>query len=111
MGAEDFDGEDVPLVTVDEEIQSALCKQTVRDVFSSLGLCAPVQGEQFWRIPGDLTVLNLEVRANVLKKVAEGEDLENVFENVDMSQLTAARGLRQKTVKTKKKKEKRNKWM
>merc|ERR1719481_1792133 len=50
--------------------------------------------------------------AYVLKKVAEGEDLENVFENVDMSQLAAARGFEaMKTVKTKKKKEKRNKWM
>jgi len=109
---EDFDGEDVPLVTVDEEIQSALCKQTVKDAFSSLGLCAPVQGEQFWRVPGDLTVLNLEVRADLLKKVSEGEDIESVFENVDMSQLASVRGFEaMKTVKTKKKKEKRNKWL
>merc|ERR1712029_909711 len=57
---EDFDSEDVPLVTVDEEIQSALCKQTVKDVFSSLGLCPQFKVSSF----GDflVTLLSLTLR-------------------------------------------------
>merc|ERR1712079_246099 len=109
---EDFDGEDVPLVTVDQEIQTAMTKESVIGLFSSLGLCAPSQGEQFWRIPGDLTVEKLEIRETVLRKAGVGDNLEDVFEDVNMELLSVVRGFEaMKTVKTKKKKEKRNKWL
>ena len=109
---DDFDGEDVPLVTVDTDIQDSMTKQSVLEVFSSLGLCAPSQGEQFWRIPGDLSVEKLEVRAKVLEKVSGGDSVETALEDVDMSLLTISRGFDAlKTVKKKKKKEKRNKWL
>ena len=109
--SEDFDGEDVPLVTVDADIQAALSKSSVTDLLSSLGLCPPSQGEQFWRIPGDMTVERLEVRATVLGKASSGVELESVFEDVNMELLAVARGFEaMKTVKTKKK-EKRNKWL
>ena len=94
--AEDFDGEDVPLVTVDDEIQTALTQQSVIDLFKSLGLCSPSQGEQFWRIPGDLSVQKLEVRSVVLKKVSEGDDIEQAFENVDMEKSLLMRQLLKK---------------
>ena len=111
--SEDFDGEDVPLVTVDADIQTALSKSSVTDLLSGLGLCPPSQGEQFWRIPGDMTVERLEVRANVLGKASTGVELEAVFEDVNVDLLAVARGFEaMKTVKTKtKKKEKRNKWL
>ena len=109
---EDFEGEDVPLVTADAEIQTALSKSSVTDLLSSLGLCLPSQGEQFWRIPGDMTVERLELRANVLGKASACENLESIFEDVNMDLLTVQRGFQaMKTVKSKKKKEKRNKWL
>ena len=65
----DYDGEDVPLVAVSEEHQTALVKEEMSKVLESLGLCSPSQGEQFWRIPGDLSVDQLTARAKVLAAV------------------------------------------
>ena len=109
---DDFDGEDVSLVTLEESIQVSMSKDVVSDLLTSLGLCAPVQGEQFWRIPGDFSVEKLEARATVLEKVAAGEDISSAFEDVNMDLLATSRGLDAlKFVKRKKKKEKKNKWL
>jgi len=115
----DFDGEDVPLVAVAEEHQLALAKEEMCTMLSSLGLCAPSQGEQFWRIPGDLSVDQLKARATVLAAVGRGDGVANSMMSVESSLLVVVRGLgavvenrKVEKKKKKKKKEKRgpNKW-
>ena len=108
---DDFDGEDVSLVTLEESIQVSMSKEPVINLMTSLGLCAPVQGEQFWRIPGDFSVEKLEVRATLLAKVASGEEISSAFEDVNMDLLATTRGFDALKLVKKKKKEKRNKWL
>jgi len=113
---EEFDGEDVPLVAVAEIHQVALAKKEMSIVLSSLGLCAPSQGEQFWRIPGDMSVDQLKARANVLAAVGRGDGVANALLGVDNSLLVVIRGLgavveNRKVEKKKKKKRGPNKWM
>jgi len=114
---EEFDGEDVPLVAVAEIHQVALAKKEMGIVLSSLGLCAPSQGEQFWRIPGDMSVDQLKARASVVAAVGRGDGVANALLGVDNSLLVVIRGLgavvENRKVEKKKKKKKRgpNKWM
>merc|ERR1712130_305797 len=113
----DYDGEDVPLVAVSEEHQTALVKEEMSKVLESLGLCSPSQGEQFWRIPGDISVDQLNARAKVLAAVGRGDGVANALLGVEASLLTVLRGLgavvENRRVEKKKKKKKRgpNKWM
>merc|ERR1712240_472318 len=113
----DYDGEDVPLVAVSEEHQTALVKEEMSKVLESLGLCSPSQGEQFWRIPGDLSVDQLTARAKVLAAVGRGDGVANALLGVEANLLTVVRGLgavvENRRVEKKKKKKKRgpNKWM
>merc|ERR1719318_1468193 len=112
----EFDGEDVPLVAVAEEHQLALVKDVMVQVLSSLGLCAPSQGEQFWRIPGDMSVDQLKARATVLAAVGRGDGVANAMLGVESNLLIVVRGLgavveNRKVEKKKKKKRGPNKWM
>merc|ERR1712142_744865 len=113
----DYDGEDVPLVAVSEEHQTALVKEEMSKVLESLGLCSPSQGEQFWRIPGDISVDQLTARAKVLAAVGRGDGVANALLGVEAILLTVVRGLgavvENRRVEKKKKKKKRgpNKWM
>jgi len=114
----DYDGEDVPLVAVTEEHQTALVREEMCKVLESIGLCSPSQGEQFWRIPGDLSVDQLSARAKVLAAVGRGDGVANALLSVEANLLTVVRGLgavveNRNVEKKKKKKKKRgpNKWM
>merc|ERR1712025_51701 len=107
----------VPLVAVSEEHQTALVREEMCKVLESLGLCSPSQGEQFWRIPGDLSVDQLSARAKVLAAVGRGDGVANALLGVEANLLTVVRGLgavvENRRVEKKKKKKKRgpNKWM
>merc|ERR1719318_1915046 len=112
----EFDGEDVPLVAVAEEHQLALVRDEMVQVLTSLGLCAPSQGEQFWRIPGDMSVDQLKARATVLAAVGRGDGVANAMLGVESNLLIVVRGLgavveNRKVEKKKKKKRGPNKWM
>ena len=109
---EDFEGEDVPLVTVDQEIQGSLGEGDVMEFLSILGLCSPSQGEQFWRISGNLSAAQLVERSKLLTSVGNGIDIEESFENIDKTLLVVERGFQAIKKTRKKKKEKRgpNKW-
>merc|ERR1712106_600501 len=115
MGKMDFDGEDVPLVAVAQEHQVALAREEMSLVLASLGLCAPSQGEQYWRIPGDLRVDQLKARAKVLAAVGRGDGVANAILGVESSLLVVVRGLgavaENRKVEKKKKKRGPNKWL
>eukprot|EP00092_Neocalanus_flemingeri_P015916 GFUD01017233.1.p1 GENE.GFUD01017233.1~~GFUD01017233.1.p1 ORF type:complete len:1724 (+),score=585.73 GFUD01017233.1:81-5252(+) len=112
----DCDGEDVPLVAVAEVHQLALAKEEMTVVLTSLGLCAPSQGEQFWRIPGDMSVDQLKAKGKVLAAVGRGDGVANAMLGVESSLLVVVRGLgavveNRNVEKKKKKKRGPNKWM
>jgi len=111
----DFDGEDVPLVAVYEDHLLALAREEMCVVLASLGLCPPMQGEQFWRIPGDLSVDQLKARSDVLSAVGRGDGVANALISVEQSLLVVIRGLgavvENRMVEKKKKKRGPNKWL
>merc|ERR1719245_2409130 len=82
------------------------------EFLSFLGLCSPSQGEQFWRISGNLTAAQLVERSKLLTSVGNGIDIEESFENIDKTLLVVERGFQAIKKTRKKKKEKRgpNKW-
>jgi len=112
---EEGEGEDVPLVAVEAEHQAALGRAGLQELLACLGLTPPSQGEQFWRIPAELSVAALRARVGLLNAVAAGETVEAALGAVEPGLLAVARGLKAVSRRKggeKKKKDKRgpNKW-
>ena len=112
---EEGEGEDVPLVAVEAEHQAALGRAGLQELLACLGLTPPSQGEQFWRIPAELSVAALRARVGLLNAVAAGETVEAALGAVEPGLLAVARGLkavvrRKGGEKNKKDKRGPNKW-